>query len=121
MHVRRFVKSGKLRNGSALRPVHKTWLRVLNLESRIAPADISAPAFLQWFETTDATMERRLADFFQAGYGGIWAPPPGRADQGNFSVGYDPYDRFDLGGPNNYTLYGSETGLKTVIQETNKA
>ena len=32
-----------------------------------------------------------------AGYGFVWLPPPYRADQGEFSVGYDVYDRFDLG------------------------
>ncbi|MBX7105069.1 MAG: hypothetical protein K1X57_13370 [Gemmataceae bacterium] len=91
------------------------------LESREVPADVSAPAMLQWFESTYATMERRMVDFFRTGYGGIWSPPPGRADQGNFSVGYDQYDRFDLGGPNNFTLYGSETGLKQTIRENNRA
>ena len=40
-----------------------------------------------------------LADVFMAGYGFVWIPPPARADQGDFSVGYDVYDRFDLGQP----------------------
>ena len=55
-----------------------------------------------------------------AGYGAIWLPPPGRADSGNFSVGYDVFDRFDLGSPNNPTLYGTETGLKRSIRELRK-
>lgn len=94
--------------------------RIEVLEGRETPADVSAPAMLQWFESTYANIEKRLPDFFRTGYGTIWSPPTNRADQGNFSVGYDPYDRFDLGGPNNYTLYGSETGLKKAIVETNK-
>ena len=39
------------------------------------------------------------ADMFLAGYGAVYTPPPGRADLSNFSVGYDVYDRFDLGRP----------------------
>ena len=48
-----------------------------------------------------------MADVFAAGYGSIWFPPPGRTDSGNTSVGYDVYDRFDLGSPGNPTLYGT--------------
>ena len=56
-----------------------------------------------------------MADIFQVGYGKMWLPPPQRADGGNLSVGYDVFDRFDLGKPRNETLYGTETALKTSI------
>jgi len=79
-----------------------------------AQHDVSAAPFLQWFESSYETIERRTADLFVVGYGAVWLPPPGRADLGNFSVGYDVYDRFDLGRPRRPTLYGTETGLKTV-------
>jgi alpha-amylase len=74
--------------------------------------DVSQPAILQWFEATYDTMEKRSPDMFLAGYGTAYTPPPGRADTSNSSVGYDVYDRFDLGKPGNPTLYGTETGLK---------
>src|SRR4051812_49094729 len=59
--------------------------------------DVSSPAMLQWFDGSWKTMQLRAGDIFQAGYGGIWTPPAGRADSGNQSVGYDLFDRFDLG------------------------
>lgn len=62
-----------------------------------------------------------MPDVFAAGYGGIYTPPPGRADQGNFSVGYDQYDRFDLGKAGNPTLYGTETGLKAAVNAAHTA
>src|SRR5438045_176835 len=62
-----------------------------------------------------------MPDVFAAGYGSIYTPPPGRADSGNTSVGYDQYDRFDLGSAGNPTLYGTETGLKTVIKAAHSA
>ncbi|HEX9284374.1 MAG TPA: hypothetical protein VF879_01790, partial [Nitrospirales bacterium] len=61
--------------------------------------DESPPPILQWFESSYHAVEERTPDLFMAGYGFVWLPPPYRADQGNFSVGYDVYDRFDLGGP----------------------
>ena len=58
---------------------------------------------------------------FLAGYGFVWLPPPSRADQGSLSVGYDVYDRFDLGQPGNPTLYGTEEGLKGLAQTLHRA
>lgn len=86
--------------------------RFERLEPRNLLASVSAPPILQWFDGSFDTIEERLPDVFEAGFGALWLPPPGRADSGNQSVGYDPYDRFDLGSPDNETLYGTETGLK---------
>jgi glycosidase len=77
--------------------------------------DISQPAILQMFEAQWDTIEDRMADIFDVGYGQMWLPPPQRADGGSLSVGYDLFDRFDLGKPRNETLYGTENGLKTTI------
>jgi len=76
--------------------------------------DVSPAPILQWFDSSFGTIEQRTPDVFMAGYGSVWLPPPGRADSGNLSVGYDVYDRFDLGQAGRPTLYGTETGLKTV-------
>ena len=83
--------------------------------------DSSAPVILQYFESTYGSIENRMADVYAAGYGQMYTPPPGRADQGNFSVGYDPYDRFDLGYAGNPTLYGTETGLRSTINAAHRA
>jgi len=86
-----------------------------------APADVSPPPVLQWFESSYRAIEDRAADLFLAGYGFVWLPPPFRADQGDFSVGYDVYDRFDLGRPGKPTLYGTEDGLKGLAQTLHRA
>ncbi len=83
--------------------------------------DTSKPATLQLFEARWQTIEQRMVDVFYSGYGAMWVPPPGRADSGNQSVGYDVYDRFDLGDPNSSTLYGTKTGLKTTINQAHNA
>ncbi|WP_432799163.1 hypothetical protein [Poriferisphaera sp. WC338] len=82
--------------------------------------DTSAPVTLQYFEGNYNTINARASDIFMAGYGNIWLPPPGRAESGDQSVGYDQYDRFDLGSAGHETLYGTETGLKTLANTLDK-
>ncbi len=83
--------------------------------------DVSAPAILQIFEAKWQTIEDRQVDLFYSGYGAMWLPPPSRADSGGFSVGYDAFDRFDLGTPSNQTLYGTEEGLKALTSIARQA
>jgi len=83
--------------------------------------DVSSPAILQMFEARWDTIEDRMADIFEVGYGQMWLPPPQRADSGGQSVGYDVYDRFDLGKPRNETLYGTETSLQASIASAHNA
>ena len=75
----------------------------------------SAPAILQMFEARWNTVENRMADIFDVGYGKMWLPPPTRAGPSGSNVGYEVWDRFDLGAPGNPTLYGTEAGLKGAI------
>jgi Alpha amylase, catalytic domain. len=83
--------------------------------------DQSPPPILQWFESSYQTIEERTPDLFLAGYGFVWLPPPFRADQGDFSAGYDVYDRFDLGRPDRPTLYGIEDGLRSLAKVLHRA
>jgi len=83
--------------------------------------DVSAPAILQMYEAKWQTIEDRQVDLFYSGYGSMWLPPPSKADSGGFSVGYDVFDRFDLGSPSSPTLYGTEAGLKTLTAVADRA
>jgi autotransporter-associated beta strand protein len=93
------------------------WLSsfLILLARSVSASDYSPPAILQWFETSWNTMQNRSPDVFMAGYGAVQVPPPYRADSGNQSVGYDIYNRFDLGSPGNSTLYGTQAGLQAAI------
>jgi hypothetical protein len=94
---------------------------VAGMIDRAAAEDVSAPATLQMFEAKWRTIEDRQADLFYTGYGAMWLPPPQRADTGGYSVGYDLFDRFDLGKPQNETLYGTENGLKSLVKAAHSA
>jgi len=43
--------------------------------------DVSHPVILQYFESNYGTLEYRMPDIFAAGYGQVYTPPPGRADE----------------------------------------
>lgn len=77
------------------------------------------PAFIQWFETSWTNIELRTPDLFMAGYGALWLPPGGKASDG--SVGYDAFDRFDLGTPESQTAYGTEARFRQMITELHLA
>ena len=49
---------------------------------RASATDTSAPAMLEMFEASWSTLQNRMPDIFQAGYGQMWLPPPERADTG---------------------------------------
>ena len=95
---------------------------VVSPASSALAADVSAPVILQYFESSWKTMQKRTPDVFMAGYGALWTPPPGRAlydDQGG-GIGYNLYDRFDLGKPGDPTLYGTEKQYRSLIKGMQK-
>ncbi len=70
---------------------------------------------LQYFNTSWAEIARRVPELAEAGYGALWLPPPTKASGGTFSVGYDPYDRFDLGDRNQCGTYATRYGTGTEL------
>src|SRR3954447_2916877 len=94
---------------------------VVSVATRARAEDVSQPAMLQMFEAKWSTIEDRMPDIFQSGYGQMWLPPPQRADSGGLSVGYDVFNRFDLGQARNETLYGTESSLKASVTDGHRA
>jgi hypothetical protein len=66
--------------------LRSTWLGVFALAvamhacapTPIWAVDVSSPAILQMYEAKWTTIENRMADIFQAGYGQMWLPTPER-------------------------------------------
>ncbi|MFT5122284.1 MAG: hypothetical protein ACI9TH_001267 [Kiritimatiellia bacterium] len=56
-----------------------------------------AEVILQYFNTSWSEIERRMPELAEAGYTALWLPPPFKAGAGAYSVGFDTFDRFDLG------------------------
>lgn len=85
-----------------------------------AQTQIDYPTTLQWFEIRWEHMERRAPDVFMSGYGATWIPPVGRG-RSDDSVGYDMFDRFDLGSPGDETTYGTEQDFRAAVDELHRA
>lgn len=86
--------------------------------SRFEPA-ASKGAILQWFATPYSVIMQDLPLVVNAGYGALYLPPPEKAGGGGFSVGYNPFNRFDLGGRYEAgslpTQYGTAEQLQHLI------
>jgi alpha-amylase len=73
------------------------------------------PAGGTWWNTINA----KITAWSNAGIGSIWLPPVSKAQNGPFSMGYDPTDYFDFGNYNQNgtieTRFGSRTELESLI------
>ncbi|MBN2559553.1 MAG: hypothetical protein JXQ75_01295 [Phycisphaerae bacterium] len=79
------------------------------------------PVMLQYFEAEWDTIRYRMPDVFMAGYDSMWLPPPQKGADGTNSIGYDLFDRFDLGSESSPTRYGTESGFRLMVEEAHKA
>lgn len=65
------------------------------------------------------TVKDKLTAWSNAGVGAIWLPPASKAQNGAFSMGYDPTDYYDFGNFNQNgsieTRFGSRTELEALI------
>jgi glycosidase len=84
-------------------------------------AQAQAGVMLQYFESRWETIEKKVPDAYVTGYSAFWFPPPGKADSGGYSVGYDVYDRFNLGSAFDQTLYGTESGVRQLTRSAHRA
>ena len=78
----------------------------------------SNEVILQYFNTSWKEITRRIPELAEAGYDALWLPPPTKAG-GTLSVGYDPYDRFDLGDKDQNSIptrYGTATELLHLVE-----
>ena len=85
--------------------------------SSVMPA--AGEAMLQYFNTSWAEITRKMPELAEAGYDSLWLPPPTKGS-GGLSVGYDCWDRFDLGSKDQRgsvrTRYGTEAELIELVR-----
>jgi glycosidase len=101
---------------------------LLALSGVAASAAAAERVILQIFDTEWDDIERRAADIFLSGYGAVWLPPPSKASDA-FSVGFDVFNRFDLGKPplsdstsgRARTAYGTEATFGAMVDELQRA
>ncbi len=76
-------------------------------------------AMIQYFNTPWREITRKIPELAEAGYESMWVPPPTKGS-GGLSVGYDCWDRFDLGSINQRgsvsTRYGTQADLINMVK-----
>lgn len=74
------------------------------------------PAGGNWWNT----VKGKMSSWSSAGITSVWLPPVSKAQNGTFSMGYDPFDYFDFGDYNQMgsteTRFGSRQELESLIQ-----
>ncbi len=85
----------------------------------LLPASSRGEAMLQYFNTSWNEIALKMPELAEAGYDSLWLPPPTKGS-GGLSVGYDLFDRFDLGSKDQRgsirTRYGTEADLLRMIE-----
>ncbi|MEO8614512.1 MAG: alpha-amylase family glycosyl hydrolase, partial [Luteolibacter sp.] len=80
---------------------------------------VQGEAMLQYFNTSWAEIADKMPELAEAGYDSLWVPPPTKGS-GGLSVGYDLWDRFDLGSKDQRntvsTRYGTEDDLLRLME-----
>lgn len=78
---------------------------------------------LQYFNTSWNEIALKMPELAEAGYDALWLPPPTKGS-GGLSVGYDLWDRFDLGSKDQRgsisTRYGTEADLIRLIETAHR-
>lgn len=82
-----------------------------------------AESMLQYFNTSWSEIETKIPELAEAGYESLWLPPPTKGS-GGLSVGYDLWDRFDLGSKDQRgtvrTRYGTEAELLGLVRTAHR-
>ncbi len=85
----------------------------------LLPTLLRGEAMLQYFNSSWVEVTRKMPELAEAGYTSLWLPPPTKAS-GGLSVGYDCWDRFDLGSVDQRggvrTFYGTESELIEMVR-----
>jgi len=88
-----------------------------------AEAAVRAEAMLQYFNTSWTEITEKMPELAEAGYDSLWLPPPTKGS-GGLSVGYDLWDRFDLGSKDQRgsirTRYGTEAELLRLMETAHR-
>jgi len=94
------------------------------LGEALAPCfEARAEVILQYFNTSWREITYKLPELAEAGYQALWLPPPTKGSS-VFSVGYDLWDPFDLGGKDQRgtvrTRYGTEAELLRLVETAHR-
>jgi len=104
----------------SMKPV--PFLRILVILAVLA-SHLKGESMLQYFNTGWAELSRKMPEIAEAGYQSLWLPPPTKGS-GGLSVGYDLWDRFDLGSKDQRgtvrTRYGTEAELLEMIRTAHR-
>ena len=105
---------------------HRHWLLATLLSAgllgNVCPS--RGEAMLELFQMTWPQITQKMPEIAEAGYDSLWVPNPAKGNSGAYSIGYDPFDPFDLGSTNQQgtiaTAYGTQAQLIQMVQTAHR-
>jgi hypothetical protein len=76
--------------------------------------DARGDAMLELFQMRWNQITQKMPEIAEAGYDSLWLPNPAKGNSGAYSIGYDQFDPFDLGGTNQQRHH-SEPGFHDIL------
>lgn len=111
--------SAKLEAAGASSVPMRTIIPRILLSLLLLTHTVCGESMLQFFNTSWKEITNKMPELAEAGYGSLWLPPPTKGS-GGLSVGYDVWDRFDLGSKDQRgsvrTRYGTEAELLELVR-----
>ncbi len=108
---------------TAVRPGLRHILVFLALGVQFMACPVHAETILQYFGTSWAEITERMPELAEAGWTALWLPPPFKAGS-QYSVGFDTFDRFDMGSKDQQggvsTLHGTEGELLEMMDTAHR-
>ena len=108
-------------------PLSDRFQRCLLLAGAVLLGVLAPPVrgevILQYFNTTWRELSQKMPELAEVGYSALWLPPPTKGSS-VWSVGYDLWDPFDIGGEDQRgtvrTRYGTEQELLELIRTAHR-
>ncbi len=85
---------------------------------------VRGEAMLELFNVTWPELTQKMPEIAEAGYDSLWLPNPAKGNSGGYSIGYDVFDPFDLGGTNQQgtvaTRWGTQSQLIEMVETAHR-
>ena len=118
------LNSPRLSTAAAAWSYHLTAAVLLLGLTLAGTGPVRGEAMLELFNVPWAQLTQKMPEIAEASYDSLWLPNPAKDNSGAYSIGYDIFDPFDLGGTNQQgtvaTRWGTQSQLLEMVETAHR-